>query len=181
MLTHACAGDLSTHARSLGLKLDAPLRDGRLVLLKYRPDVVHNAALAVSSNQAVADLERLIAAHGSSRVIVDTIAPFLAGDPPVGGVVAAIAEMLERVASTSVLTFSEDLATSYDRSLEPLVQRASGVIRLVREDANIRRAELVNIRYTPPPSAAVRFVIRRDVGIVAEHPVRAERVALRVP
>jgi hypothetical protein len=61
------------------------------------------------------------------------------------------------------------------------VQGAAAVIRLAREDAEIRRAELVNLRYPAPSMAIRRFVIRERMGIVAEHTVRGERLSLRAP
>jgi hypothetical protein len=128
----------------------------------------------------VADLERIISACRPSRIIIDTFSPFVTTPPPVAPVVAALVHMLDRFDVTSLLTFPEDLAAGYDRSLEPLVESAAAVIRLAHDEGDVRRAELLSIRY-PAPSAATRsFVIRHGVGIVAEHIVRADRLTLRV-
>lgn len=182
MLVHGRAGDVKSHARFLGLKLDAPLRDGRLVLLRYRDDFVHRAAQAVSPEQVVADLARIISPHRPGRLVIDSLSPLVTsgGGLPVGLVMSALADLLEQIGSTALLTFPENLAEGYDRNLEPLVQGASAVIRLTREDATVRRAELVNIRYAAPSAATMRFVIRRDAGILTEHPVREDRAVLRV-
>jgi KaiC/GvpD/RAD55 family RecA-like ATPase len=181
MLVHARADDVKAHARYLGIRLDAPLRDGRLILLRFRSDFVQRAAHAMSPEQVVSDLERMVAPHEPSRLVIDTMSPFLSAGPPVGLVIGALAGFLERIGSNAVVTFPEDVAANYDRTLEPLVQTAAAVIRLTREDANVRRAELVNVRYPVPATSAIRFVIRRDVGIVTEHPVRGDRVSLRMP
>ena len=180
MLVHGRAGDVKSHARFLGLELDAPLRDGRSILLRYRSDFVHRAAQAVSPEQMVSELARIISAHRPARLVIDTFSPLVAAGLPVGLVTSALADLLEQTGSTALLTFPEDLSAGYDRNLEPLVQGAAAVIRLTREDANVHRAELVNIRYPAPSTSLVRFVVRRDVGIVTDHPIREDRAVLTV-
>lgn len=180
MLVHGRADDVKSHARFLGLKLDAALRDGRLILLRYRSDFVHRATQVVSPEQVVSDLARIISPYQPARLVIDTLSPLVTSGPPVGLVMSALSDLLEQTGSTALLTFPEDLADGYDRNLEPLVQGAAAVIRLTREDANIRRAELVNIRYPAPAAATVRFVVRREAGIVTDHPIREDRAVLRV-
>jgi KaiC/GvpD/RAD55 family RecA-like ATPase len=181
VLVNAGVDDVLSHARFLGIHLEAPLRDGRLVLLRYRSDFVHRAQHAVSSEQVVASLARLIAPLSPSRIVLDGIAPFFAGVAPVRSMASALTEWLERIGSCSLLTFPEDLSGEYDRGLEPLVQTSAAVIRLAREDAEVRRAELINLRYPAPSIALRRFVIREQAGIVAEHSVRGDRLSLRAP
>jgi KaiC/GvpD/RAD55 family RecA-like ATPase len=181
MLLHARIDDVRTHATYVGVDLDEPLRDGRLLLLRYRSDFVQRVARAAPPEQVVADLERIIGPHRPARLVIDTISPFVSGAPPVAPVVAALVELLERLGCSAVLTFPEELGAGYDRSLEPLVHRAATVIRLVRENADSRRAELVTSRYPAPATGATRFAIRDGSGIAAKHPVRAERLTLRVP
>ena len=180
MLVNGRADDVKSHARFLGLELDAPLRDGRLILLRYRSDLGHRAAQAVSPDQMVSELGRIISPHRPARLVIDTLSPLVTAGLTVGLVMVALADLLERTGSTALLTFPEDLAAGYDRNLEPLVQSAAAVIRLAREDANIHRAELVNIRYSAPSTSLVRFVVRRDVGIVTDHPIREDRAVMTV-
>ena len=182
MLVHAREDDVKAHAAHLGLDLNESLRDGRLLLLRYRQGFVHTAAHVASPEQVVADLDRMITPHHPARLIIDGFSPFIAGAAPAGPMIAALVAFLERSTATTLLTFPEDLRSGYDRSLEPLMQGAAAVIRLVSEDGGIRRAELVNLRHTPPGSTTTRFIIRERVGIVAEHVVRSgERQALRMP
>lgn len=180
MLIHGRADDMKSHARFLGLELDVPLRDGRLILFRYRSDFVHRAAQAVSAEHILSDLARIISPHRPARLIIDTFSPLLTAGLPVGLVMTALADLLEQTDSTALLTFPEDLSAGYDRNLEPLVQGAAAVIRLTRQDASVRRAELVNIRYPAPPASMVHFVVRRDVGIVTDHPIREDRAVLTV-
>ncbi|HEY9225722.1 MAG TPA: ATPase domain-containing protein [Gemmatimonadaceae bacterium] len=181
MLVNSRADDTKSHARFLGLDLDTPLKSSRLLLLRYRSDFVHTASQAVSPDEVLADLDRIIASHRPKRLIIDSFAPFVSGAPPVGPFAVALAGMLERWSATTLLTFPEELSSGYDRSLEPLLHGASAVIRLVREETAVRRAELLSLRYEPPATTSRRFVIRAGVGIVCEHPARLERLTLRIP
>ena len=182
MVVHASADHVKSHAVYLGIDLETPLRDGRLLLLRYRSDFARRTAHAVSPEQVSADLERTISPNRPSRIIIDTFSPLVTAPPPLTPVVAALAEMFERFGVTSLLTFPEDLAAGYDRSLEPLVESAAAVIRLAHDEGGgeVRRAELLSIRYPAPPAATRSFVIRQGVGIVAEHTVRPDRLTLRV-
>ena len=125
-----------------------------------------------------------------ARIIIDTFSPFVSGSAPVAPVVVALAAFLEQSGSTSLLTFPEDLSDGYDRSLEPIVQASAAVIRLASEDAGVRRAELLSLRYPPPLATddAVRRSRRRwrhwrtrraRRATDAQGPVDAVRPALR--
>jgi circadian clock protein KaiC len=179
MLVTARSDDVRSHARFLGVNLDPPLRDGRLLLLRYRSDFVQRATHAASSEQVVGDLASLLAPHSPARIVIDSVAPFLGRAAVAHSIAVELAAWFDRIGSSTLLTFPEDLSAGYDRNLEPIVQAASAVIRLAREDADVRRAELVNLRYAAPAAAIRRFVIREDAGVVAERPVRDERLTLR--
>src|SRR5919206_604383 len=67
---------------------------------------------------------------------------------------ASLAELLVASQATALLTYSEDLSANYDRRLEPLVQAASGVFRITRDDRAVRQLEIVTLRYSPALEAA---------------------------
>jgi KaiC/GvpD/RAD55 family RecA-like ATPase len=180
MLVSGRADDLKSHAAYLGIDLETPLRTRKLTLFRYRSEFTRRAAQAPSPEHVVTNLGRIISPHRPARIIIDTFSPFVIGAQPVAPVVAALAALLERFDVTSMLTFPEDLASSYDRSLVPIVENAAAVIRLAHDDGQMRRAELLSIRYPAPASPAVSFLIRRGVGIVAEETVRAEHWPLSV-
>lgn len=159
MLVHARRSDVMAHAALLGIDLTLPLRDGRLMLLRYRADFAQRAARAIASEEVVADLERIIAPHAPARVVIDTFTPFVAGPPPLTPIVTALAAWLERSSGSTMLTFPEDLTGGHDRSLEPLVHGATTVARLVHEGGNLRRAELVTRRAAPPDAPITRFMV----------------------
>jgi len=180
MLVHSRADDVLSHARYIGVDLRKPIRDGRLLLVRYRPEFLERASHG-APDDVIADLERLVSSHRPRRIVIDTFSPLVSGGPPVVGAATALAQLLERTGTASLLTFPEELAEGYDRSLEPIVQSAAVVIRLVREDADVRRAELLSARAPSPEVATKRFVIREGRGIVPEHAIRAERLTLRAP
>ena len=182
LLVDACADDVKRHAAFLGVDLDTPLRDGRLLLLRYRADFVSRQTYSATPTDVVNDLEHIIAAQSPACIVIDSFVPFVSGPAPVGQWIVALVAFLERSAATKLLTFPEDLSSGYDRTLEPLVQSAAAVIRLRHAGAGLRHAELVNLRDAPPRATTVQFVVRERVGIVAEHAVRGgERLTLRVP
>jgi KaiC/GvpD/RAD55 family RecA-like ATPase len=181
MLVHARTDDVKAHARWLGIDLETPLDNGSLLLLRYRADFMKAMSHAACSDDVVADLDRMITSHRPARVVIDTFSPFLLAPPPVAPVVVALVELLRRTGATSLLTFSEDVENGYDRTLEPLMSEAAAVIRLSRDEGDVRCAELLNIRYRAPESMVARFAIRQGSGIAVEHPLRLERLALRAP
>ena len=181
MVVHARAADVLSHAQYIGVELRKPLRDGRLLLLRYRPDFLEHASHAGAPDDVITDLERLVASHRPRRIVIDTFSPLVSVGPPVIGAATALAHLLERTKTASLLTFPEELAEGYDRSLEPIVQNAAVVIRLVREDADVRRAELLSSRAPSPEVATKRFVIREGRGVVSDHAIRTERLTLRAP
>ena len=181
MLVHSRADDTLSHAQFIGVDLCKPIRDGRLLLLRFRSDFLQRLSQAAARDDVITDLERLVSAHRPARIVIDTFSPFVSGAPPVVSTTTALAQLLERPGTATLLTFPEELAEGYDRSLEPIVHSASAVIRLVREDADVRRADLLSARVSSPEVATKRFVIREGRGVVPEHAVRAERLTLRAP
>jgi KaiC/GvpD/RAD55 family RecA-like ATPase len=181
MLVTARAAHLRAHAAYLGIDLDAPLRDGRLLLLRYRPDLVHRMTHAASPMEVIAELATLLEQHAPSRVVVDGVGPLIPRAASPAAAAAAFAAALGQSPATSLLTFSEDLTDGYDRGIEPIVQACSFIVHLTAEGGGVRRADLVNLRYPAPLANSARFVIRPGIGIVGDHAVRGDRVSLRIP
>src|SRR5262249_25009424 len=93
MLVHSRAHDVKSRARFLGIDLETPLRHGRLLLLRYRSGFVAGATRTASSEQVIADLDRLIAPHRPARIVIDTFSPFVSLAPPVTPAVAALTDL----------------------------------------------------------------------------------------
>lgn len=149
MLVHGSARQISAQAAHLGIDLKSGIRDGRLLLLRYRPDFARRAAHAASTDEAIGDLRQQFIEHRPTRVVIDTVAPLLDDGSASAIPATSLVELLESTESTALLTYSSDVGASYDRRLEPLVQAAAGVLRLVRASDGDVRVEIVSLRHAP--------------------------------
>jgi len=140
---------LLQHARQCGIDLGPALREERAVILRYRPDFARRLLRAGSADRAVGDIRRVIAEHRPRRVIIDTFAPLLEDGTSSPIPAAALVEALEGSDATSLLTYGQDVSDGYDRRLEPLIQAAAGIFRVVRDEQGARHLEIVTLRYSP--------------------------------
>lgn len=150
MLTHASREDLFGHAEQLGIELRPALREERAVVLRYRPDFALRVARAGTAARVLDELRRILNEHRPKRIVLDTFAPLLDDGSSSAIAATTLVELLERSEATALLTYSDDLATRYDRRLEPLVQTAAGVFCLTRDSDGMRWVEIVSLRYQRP-------------------------------
>jgi KaiC/GvpD/RAD55 family RecA-like ATPase/DNA-binding response OmpR family regulator len=158
--------DLLGEARYLGMDIERALADERLVLLRYQLDFVRRLARAASPEIAFDELDRLIGAARPSRIVIDSVAPFLEAGTASGAGIHALLAFLDRLGATSIVTYPADLAGLYDRRLEPLVQRAAAIFHFARDSERGLRIEIRKVRYAVPSTAPVHFAIRAGEGIV---------------
>jgi KaiC/GvpD/RAD55 family RecA-like ATPase len=154
MITHGSGKGLLEHARQCGIDLRPALKSERAVILRYRPDFARRLLRAGSADRALGDIRRLIAEHRPDRVILDTFAPLLEDGTSSPIPAALIVEALEGSEATALLTYSQDVSDGYDRRLEPLVQAAAGIFRIVRDEQGSRHLEIVTLRYSPALESA---------------------------
>ena len=84
MLTGDRGTDLKGLAEYLGIDLDTPLRDGRLQLIRYRPEFAARFAHSPSPDRVLADLKSMIGGDTPiARIAVDPLDPFLGEGGPV--------------------------------------------------------------------------------------------------
>jgi len=157
MLTHAPREELFALTDHFGINVRDPLREGRLLLLRYRSDFPRRLARAGSADRMLDDLRELIGDHRPRRVIIDTFAPLLEDGSASPLAALAIAEVIEASRTTALLTYPMDLGAGYDRRLEPVVQSAAGVFRLVRDEHGARRLEVVALRHFPSLPGATDY------------------------
>jgi KaiC/GvpD/RAD55 family RecA-like ATPase/DNA-binding response OmpR family regulator len=155
MLVHGTAGELSAQATHLGIDLESAVTDGRLLLLRYRGDFARRVAHDGSTDAALDDLRRTVLEHRPGRLVIDSVAPLLDDGTASAIPASSIAELLQLSRSTALLTYPSELATSYDRRLEPLLHAAAGVLRLVSGEDGSRHIDVVSLRVPraelPPP------------------------------
>ena len=163
MLVFGRSDDVRARASFLGIDLSAALREGRLLLLRYRSDFARRVANAVSADRVLEDLQRIMGSHRAKRIVLDSFAPLLDDGSPIAA--ASLAEFLERSGSTALLTHAGDLRLGYDRRLEPIVQAAAGVLRLAHDEHGIHRVEALSLRHAAVRAGTASFVIRPREGV----------------
>jgi KaiC/GvpD/RAD55 family RecA-like ATPase len=183
MLTSDRLADLRSHAAHLGIDLEAPLREGRLVLLRYRPSFSALLQHTASPEQMLDDLRRLFLPVRPTRVLVDTVSPLVCSAPHADLTVAALADLLESMEMTTLVTYAGDVTAGrgvgYDYRLEPLVDRAAAVFQLTRQLderdlPNDRRAaaeptyrfHVLRVRQPVRSSAPASYTIDAGAGLV---------------
>jgi KaiC/GvpD/RAD55 family RecA-like ATPase len=169
VLTHASREDLLSLADHLGLALRTALREERALVLRYRADFVRRLARSGCADRMIDDLRTLLTEHRPRRVVVDTFSPLLEDGTASPLAALSLVELLESSRATALLTTSVDLGASYDRRLEPLVQSAAGVFRLVREEHGDSRVEVVSLRQPDAlPSPSVTPAALPNVAVANE-------------
>ena len=146
MVVHATGAELSAQADYLGIDLDRPVSEGRLLILRYRSDFARRLAHSGAAEEPLQDLRRLLLQHRPHRIVIDTFAPILEDGSASPVAAESLGELLALSRCTALLTYSSELGASYDRRLEPLLQRTAGVFRLVRDDRGAPRLEIVTLR-----------------------------------
>lgn len=166
LLTSDRGSDLRAHAAYAGVVLDPFLRDGRLTVLRYRPAFSTRFAHAVSPRAALDDLWRMVGDPPPGRLAIDPIVPFLGDGSPVGEGLAAVADFLEQLGVTALLTYPGDLSAGNDRRFDVLMNRAATVMHVQRGSHGIFRLDMVRQRGAAVATPAVQFSIRPSGGIV---------------
>lgn len=165
MLTGDRGSDLKSLATYLGIDLDTPLRDGRLQLVRYRPDFAARFASSPSPERALNDLKKMIGSDPLARIAIDPLDPFLGEGGPVSAGALALVNFLDELGATAMLTHSADPAGSFDRRLDPVIARSVATVRLERGHGNVYYLGVVRARVSDIPTAPLAFRIRRGAGI----------------
>lgn len=166
LLTLDQVGDLASHAHCIGLDLKAPLRTGRLVVLRYRMEFTSLLSRAGLPDQVMNDLGRLIGSVQPVRLVIDPLTPFLTDGPASAATLASLAQLLDGLGVTTILTYPANVADGYDARLDPIVQRATAIVHFARGDAGTNRMQIVHTRSCATPASVVRFAVRPGAGLV---------------
>jgi circadian clock protein KaiC len=151
MVTLDRLSDLAAHARSTGLDLEPPLRAGRLLLLRFRVGFTSLLECAGSPGLVIDDLRRLIAEVRPVRLVVDPLTPFLAESSVSGSALAALAQFLDELGTTAIVTYPRSVSDAADARLDPIVQRAAAILHLTRGSAGRIRLHVVQARAPVAP------------------------------
>jgi len=177
LITHDDPADVLATAAFLGMDIDRPLREERLVLLRFQLDFVRRLARATSPDAVFAEMRRHLAPFDCTRIAIDSLVPFLDAGPASNMVIHGLIQFLDERPRTSLLTFPGDLSGLYDRRLEPLMQRAAGVFHLTSDSERNHKLEVRKIRYEAPSTKPVTFRVLSGAGMVVITDPDSSRVA----
>jgi KaiC/GvpD/RAD55 family RecA-like ATPase len=163
MVTHATREDLIACAERLNITLRAALREERAVILRYRPDFTRRVGRAGTTERVLDEIRKLVQQYRPRRLVIDTFGPLLDDGSPSPIAASGLAEVIASSQATSLLTYSDDLAANYDRRIEPIVQSATGVFRLLRDPSGKRTVEAIALRHSTAPAFADGASVRRLV------------------
>ena len=166
LITHDDPADVLASAAFLGIDVERPLREERLVLLRFQLDFVRRLGRATTVDAVFTELRRHLKTFSPGRIAIDSIVPFLDGGPASTQAIYGLIEWLNATQVTSLLTFPGDMSALYDRRLEPLMQRAAGVFHLGSDSDRNHQLEVRKIRYDAPSTRPVTFRIISGAGMV---------------
>ena len=172
VLTHDDPGDLLAQSEFLGHDLGPALREERLILLRYQLDFARRFMRSASTDLPFEELYRLMGSRAPSRLVIDSVAPFLEASTASGGGIQSLTHFLQTLGSTAMVTLPGDPFASYDRRLEPLVQRAAAIFHFTMDRERTPRLEIRKVRYQVPSTAPILFRVQPGAGIV---PLSSER------
>ncbi|MFL5614452.1 MAG: RAD55 family ATPase [Gemmatimonadaceae bacterium] len=169
MVTHATRDDLIACAERLNVPLRTALREERAVLLRYRPDFIRRIVRAGTTDRVLDEIRKLVQRYRPRRLVIDPFGLLLDDGTPSPIAASALAELIAWSQATALLTYADDLAANYDRRVEPIVQSATGVFRLLRDPSGKRGVEAIALRHpsagpiTNDGASIKRFVERVEV------------------
>ena len=166
LITHDDPADVLASAAFLGIDIERPLREERLILLRFQLDFVRRLGRATTADAVFVELKRHLAHFKPGRIAIDSIVPFLDGGAASNMSIYGLIQFLDELQVTSLLTFPGDMAGLYDRRLEPLMQRSAGVFHLTSDSERNHRLEVRKIRFEAASMLPVSFRILSGAGMV---------------
>lgn len=176
-LTQARPEDVVALAGSIGIELAEHLRAGRWTLLGYQPGFRERYRRTIEPAEVFGELEAFLAEGGGpDRVLVDTCGPLIELREAGNGA-ELLVDMLSRIGSTAMLTFSAEYPAAVDSAFDLIFQRASLILHVTMTESG-RRQFVVRKTLGPQGSSGpISFDIRSGAGIVPFEPVRRERAS----
>ncbi len=168
IVTQESTDDLLAHADHIGCDLRPALREGRLVLVRIRPDFPRRYGRVGDPGAVREELEALLVERGMfpDRLVIDSAGPFLEGARETGDLVDALGDFLERARSTTYVTVPGERRSPRGRFYDRVITSAAGVFHLARADGSRRELSIRKLRQKAHRTDPFAFEIRAGVGIV---------------
>ena len=166
ILTQDDPEDVLSQSEFLSLDLMNAVASERLILLRFQLDFTRRFGRAVSPEPAFAELRRLLGPQAPTRLVIDSVVPFIDGGNSASSAAVAMLQLLDDIDATSLVTYPGDLAGVYDRRLDPLVQRAAAIFHFSADRQRHRHIEIRKVRYRVPSVSPIPYRIEPGVGVV---------------
>jgi KaiC/GvpD/RAD55 family RecA-like ATPase len=167
ILTQENPDDLFAQAQFIGQDFRRAVADESLALLQYRLDFSENYSRVGNPRLLARELSEVLGARRPSRLVVDSILPFIQAGGAMHGAATSLVHAMEELQATAYFTVPGDLGDSfYARLYDPLVSGTAGVLHfeILRDD--MRQVSIRKIRSAPASTEPLRFVIRPGLGMV---------------
>lgn len=181
ILTQDGLSDLLSHARYLGHDLRPDVVEDRLVVLQFRMDFLRRYSRLMNPDLVFEELAELVKGDGAepSRVVIDSLSPFLEGGHVSNDLVEGLGAFLTRTDATKLLTIPEDQAgmRSRRRLYDRVVSTAAGVFEVARVNGTRRELSIAKLRQQAINTEPFIFDIQPGLGI-RESVIHRERTVL---
>lgn len=167
ILTQDDPQDLLSQSDFLELDLASAITSERLYLLRFQLDFARRFSRAQSPDEAFAELRTLLGKDAPSRLVIDSVVPFIDGGGSSASSAIAMLQLLDELGSTSLVTYPGDLAAVYDRRLDPLTQRAAAIFHLSADRQRHRQIEIRKVRYRVASASPIPYRIEAAAGFVS--------------
>jgi len=164
ILTQDDPQDLLSQGEFLSLDLAGAIASERLYLLRFQLDFNRRFSRASSPDEAFAELRSLLGTEAPSRLVIDSVVPFIDGGGSSASSAIAMLQLLDELGSTSLVTYPGDLAAAYDRRLDPLTQRAAAIFHLSADRQRHRQIEIRKVRYRVASASPIPYRIEAGAG-----------------
>jgi KaiC/GvpD/RAD55 family RecA-like ATPase len=182
ILTQDDPEDLLAQSEYLGFDLAGAVASDQLAFLRFQLDFSRRFGRSPSPEPAFAELRKLLGAAPPSRIVIDSVVPFIDGGTSSASSTIALLQLLDELGATSFITYPGDLAGAYDRRLDPLVQRAAAILHLTADRMRHRQIEIRKVRYRVPSVSPIPYRIEGGAGIVmAAEEVRWQNEEANLP
>jgi KaiC/GvpD/RAD55 family RecA-like ATPase len=163
-----------------GFDLPAPVRDNRVLLIRYRSDFAARLSSATLIDPIIDELRRLIGWVLPARLVIDSLSPFL-NESGSGALLAALVQWLERVGATTLLTWPGDVSQRNDARLDLVIQRAATITHFARNETGAHSLHIVQNRVSAAPAGVIPFLIKPGMGMVLPEPEPVAVAELAAP
>ena len=166
ILTQDDPEDLLAQSEYLSFDLAQAVASDQLAFLRFQLDFSRRFGRAPSPEPAFAELRKLLGSTAPSRIVIDSVVPFIDGGTSSASSTIALLQLLDELGATSFITYPGDLAGAYDRRLDPLVQRAAAILHLTADRMRHRQIEIRKVRYRVPSVSPIPYKIESGAGLV---------------